>query len=161
MKYEINYLGFNTYLNDYTYSKLDNLNESMMEIIRSNESLKAIKSVNFQLDEESPTLMVSLILRNNEKIVKEFRSHIDEDALFLSEDYIMAYFGEDKHQFLQEILKDFNGKLPFDFLESKEPLVLNQLKINYLLDSAPNVIEGAEFTDSDFAFFQEIIKENS
>ena len=154
MKYRLNYLGFSSSLNEYLYKKLDILTEALEDEVRSDPLLSHIKNVSFSLDEESPSLIINILLRSNEKISKEFA--VEKEMQPINPDFLMSFFGEEKITPVLGIINDLGGVFTPEFLENKEPDLFNQLKIYEILENAPNLYEGKKLSENQISYIKEI-----
>lgn len=160
----MNNLGYSYTINERNSEKLYSLNKSIESLMESNDILKQFESIEFEIEGNIEDKSLKLVVYYKTKDGKEgqelFSSHIDEGAIEVSETIIQAYFGIDKYNEIKETLNEYHGIFEADYLKSKEPELYNQLAEEYLLQCSPDVDNGAEFTDQDEKFFEEILKKN-
>lgn len=157
MKYDQNHLGFSHHLQNSMDDNLHNLNESVMLEVKNRKELSSIKNVSFDLESEPLRLEVTVSLRDGRKEQRIYSSHVDKSAVELPRYVSEAYFGVEKTRAISSFFDD--GALEHEFLTVHEPDLCKQLEEDYLLNCAPNTMNGHEFTDSDLRFFLDIINE--
>lgn len=163
MKYQKNYLGFNSNLESIINEKLKLLNKSLKEIINNNKELANIKQLSFSFDDtiedNKNGLVVSGSLRSGAQFaVPYFKTVIEEDVA-ISDAEISSYYSEAKRDEIAEFLNDNYGILDSNILQKHEPILFNQLYQDKLLDMTPNTEFGLAVFPEDLDFFIRIAKE--
>jgi hypothetical protein len=157
----MNKLGYSYKMSERNSEKLYSLNESIKSLMSSNETLKMFKEIEFELkgsiQDNNLKLIVNYITKDGREGQELFTSHVDEGAIELTESVIIAHFGIEKYNEIKRELDKNYGIFEADYLKSKEPELYNQLAEEYLLQSSPDVDNGAEFTDQDEIFFKDIL----
>lgn len=143
-----NLLGANPYINENIRCSLENLNDSVLMIIKKNKEFSFIKKVDFYFEEDT-RLMCSIHLRSGDVIEKEFPSNFKEEVCLCGFE-IQAFFGEEKYRNIEKYLED--NKLSEDYLRAYEKDLLKQLVMRKRLEQTPNTLEGANFSE-DHAHF--------
>ena len=154
-------LGYSYQMSERNSEKLYSLNESIKSLMKTNDTLKMFKEVDFDLEgsiqENNLKLIVNYITKDGREGQELFSSHVDEGAIELTESVIVAYFGVEKYNEIKKELDEYHGIFEADYLKSKEPELYNQLAEDYLLLCSPDVDGGSEFTDQDEIFFKDIL----
>lgn len=161
----INTLGYSYQLQSKNDEKLYSLNESISELMESNDTLKQFESIEFEIkgvfSEKNLQLVVNYKTKSGKGRSTLFSSHVDNGAIELQANYIQAFYGVEKYNEVKDELDKNGGSFEYDYLQEKEPDALNLLAEDYLLSCSPDENGGAEFTDQDEKFFKEILeKEN-
>jgi hypothetical protein len=160
MKYQKNYLGFNKHLEEILNEKLKLLNKSIKEIIRNNKELSNIKNLEFFFDstiEETPFLLkVSGQLRSGEAFLENYFRGCDNESIAITDSEIQSYYGESKKNDIINFLNDNYGNLDYTFLQVYEPILLNQLCQDYIINMTPNTEYGLSIMPEDIDFIKRI-----
>lgn len=157
----MNKLGYSYLISERNADKLNSLNASIQALMNLNETLKKFKKIEFEVEgcylESDLKLVVNFETCNGYSGKEVFSSHVDEGAIDLSHDYIIAFFGEEKYNAIKKKLEKNYGVFESDYLKKNEPELYNQLAEDYLLMCTPDVDNGAEFTEEDENFFKELL----
>ena len=113
-------------------SQLVDLNQDLAKRLLRNPNLKSYKSVSFSLDHNS--LILKAVNRAGEEFSQSITHH-DLPSVKLDLDTMRAYYEADKINNFPLSLEDYAHGLDYEFLESKEPELLNQLITLEILQS--------------------------
>lgn len=103
---------------------LTDLNQDLAKRLLRNPNLKSYKSIFFSLDHNS--LILKAVNRAGEEFSQSITHH-DLPSVKLDLDTMKAYYEADKINNFPLSLEDYAQGLDYEFLESKEPELLNQL----------------------------------
>lgn len=157
----MNKIGYSYTMNERNSERLYGLNESMNELMESNETMKKFKKVDFDIEgvylDKNLELVVYYETKDGKSGKEVYSTHVDEGVIDLTESTIQAYCGMEKYNEVKKDLEDNYGILEADYLKENEPELFNQLAESYLLSCSPNTKDGSEFTDQDEIFFKDIL----
>lgn len=155
-------LGYSYHLNEKNMESLYSLNESIKALMDLEEVLIEFKEIEFELNgvylENNLKLMVNYETKKGKKGSVEFSSYVDESAIEAYKEWVIAYYGEDKYEDVEEILDSMGGSLSSEYLKENELELFNQLCEEYLLQCSPDVNNGSEFTSGDRDFFKDLLE---
>lgn len=160
----MNKLGYSYLISERNNEKLYSLNQSIEDLMKSNDILKQFSSIQFELEGNMTDNNLKLVINYKTKKGKDgqklFSSHIDDGAIEVTESIIQAYFGMNKYNEVKKELDKNYGIFEADYLKSNEPEFYNQLAEEYLLQCSPDIDNGAEFTIQDELLFLEILNQD-
>ena len=115
-------------------------------------------SVDFEGSREKKNLELVFSFKMDDDSTRKlnYRSHVDDSALEISEEVLVAYYGDQGKEFVARYGHEFYQDVD---ISEREPTFFELLSQEYLLDCSPDTLNGGEYMDEDSKMIQDVLND--